>query len=133
MGTLRTIDGDGRSKDRRSEPRSVVDIALMVWGVDTEGERFLQEARARDISLSGALLSGLDSALRSGDVIGILYASKKARFRVVWIRYDETGDKLQVAVHRFASDECPWKNLLTEEHAGDRQATSQPPDAALED
>jgi hypothetical protein len=108
MGTLRRIE-------RRREPRSEVDIALMVWGVDTEGERFLQEARARDISLSGALLTGLDAELRSGDVIGILYAGKKARFRVVWVRYDGGGDKMQAAVHRLAADACPWQDLLSEE------------------
>jgi len=54
MGTLRRIE-------RRQETRSEVDITLMVWGVDTKGERFLQEAHARNISLSGALLSGLDA------------------------------------------------------------------------
>ena len=98
--------------DRRSEARTQVHLALTVWGVDVKGERFLQEARARDISLSGALLSGLDIELSSGDVIGILFAGKKARYRVIWIRYDGDGDKMQVAVHRVAADECPWQELL---------------------
>jgi len=81
--------------DRRREPRKPVDLSLMVWGVDTQGERFLQEAHARDISLSGALLSGLNADLKFFDVIGILYGKKKARYRVVWVRYDEMGDKMQ--------------------------------------
>jgi len=104
-----------RSFDRRCEPRTPTDLPLQVWGVNTRGERFLQEARARDISLNGAMLSGLESDLRSGDVIGILYAGRKARFRVIWIRYDEGGDKMLVAVHRLASDACPWLDLLTSE------------------
>src|SRR5579863_8036518 len=107
----------GRSTDRRREPRTVVDLSLMVWGVDVKGERFLQEARARDISRNGAMLSGLDAELRSGDVVGVLYAAKKARFRVIWVRYDETGDKMQVAIHRLTADECPWLALLGEEPA----------------
>ena len=86
----------------------------MVWGVNTEGERFLQEAHARELSLSGALLTGLDADLRSGDVIGILYGKKKARYRVVWVRYDGGGEKMQVAVHRLEADECPWRELLSE-------------------
>jgi hypothetical protein len=85
--------------------------------VDTKGERFLQEARAKDISLSGALLSGVKADLRSGDVIGVLYPGKKARYPVVWVRYDGTGDQMQAAVHRFAPDECPWKDLLAEQPA----------------
>ena len=107
MGILRTFD-------RRRESRWVADLQVLVWGVDTKGERFLQEAKALDISLSGALLTGLDADLRSGDVVGILYGKKKARYRVVWVRYDGAGDKMQVAVHRMQADECPWVDRLSE-------------------
>jgi hypothetical protein len=110
MGILRRMD-------RRREGRSEIKLALMVWGVDTKGERFLQEATARDISRSGALLTGLDADLRSGDIVGILCGKQKARFRVVWVRYDETGDKMQVAVHRVDSDACPWQELLSAEES----------------
>src|SRR5271169_2986444 len=120
MGNLRSIDGrgnDGQSQDRRRQPRTDIDLGLTVWGVDTRGDRFLQEAHAREISLSGALLTRLDAELRSGDVIGILYAGKKARYRVVWVSQSGTSDKVQAAVHRFAADECPWKKLLAESPA----------------
>ena len=126
MRNLRSIDR--RTSDRRREPRTDIDLGLIVWGVDTRGDRFLQEARAREISLSGALLLGLDAELRSGDVIGILYAGKKARYRVVWVRESGTSDKVQAAVHRFAADECPWKELLAEEHKdGETTASSSVP------
>ncbi len=100
--------------DRRHEARFDTDVELVVWGVDTHGECFMQPARARDISLSGALLSGIDTDLQSGDVVGIVYAGRKARFRVVWVRYDGTGDRQQVAVHRVAADDCPWLDLVSE-------------------
>jgi hypothetical protein len=114
------------TNDRRREPRIEADLVLTVWGVDTRGDRFLQEARARNISLSGALLSGLDAELRSGDVIGILYAGKKARYRVVWVRESGNDQKVQAAVHRIAPDECPWKDLLDEEQSDDRSTISAP-------
>lgn len=113
-----------RSSDRRREPRWIANLEVMVWGVDTKGERFLQEAHARDISLSGALLTGLDADVRSGDTIGILYGKRKARYRVVWTRYDEAGEKMQVALHRVHEDECPWLDLLSD--AGST-AESHPP------
>jgi PilZ domain-containing protein len=105
MGIIRMIE-------RRKETRIPADVALTIWGVDTRGERFLQSARARDISESGALVVGLDADLTSGDVVGILYAGKKARFRVIWIRYDGTGDRMELAVHRVQPDACPWLDLL---------------------
>ena len=115
-----------RNFERRQEPRWPVDIQVMVCGVNTEGERFLQEAHARELSLSGALLTGLDADLRSGDVVGILYGKRKARYRVVWIRYDAGGEKMQAAVHRMQGDECPWRELLSE------TASTEPSGQSLE-
>jgi hypothetical protein len=105
MATLRNID-------RRKESRSEADLGLLVWCIDTKCSHFLQEARARDISLSGALLSGLDVELNSGDVIGLIYAGKKARYQVIWVRQTDSSEKIQAAVQRIAVDECPWKELL---------------------
>ena len=101
--------------DRRQEERRRASLAVMVWGIDTRGERFLQPAHAREISLNGALLSGLDAELRCGDLMGVIYNEKKARYRVVWVRSSETAQKIQAAVHLLAPDECPWQDRLTKE------------------
>lgn len=110
MGILRRID-------RRSEPRTPANFSVTVWGVDTRGERFLQEAQVRDISFNGALLSGIDADLRCGDVIGLLYLGRKARYKIVWVRYDDVGDKIQAAIHRMEADPCPWDELLKADSA----------------
>ena len=114
--------GGIRLTERRQELRTPVDLKVHVWGIDTRGERFEQIAQARDISLSGALLV-LDVDLRSGDLIGVLYAGKKARYRVVWVSRPVTGQNLQAAVHRIAADECPWLDLLLK-----GEVASSPPD-----
>lgn len=101
--------------DRRREPRTHSDVELLVWGIDTAGDRFAEHARAQNISASGALLTGLKTALKSGDVIGVLYAGRKARFRVIWIGYDGVDAPLRAAVQRIEPDVCPWLDLLGEE------------------
>ena len=130
MGELRNINGQ---PERRRESRTEVCLPLTVWGVDCKGERFLLEAQAHDISLSGAMLTGLDTDLSSGDVVGILYAGRKARFRVVWVRYDASGEKMQVAVHRNPQDECPWQDVLAEgpRNGSSRAEVAPPPDDPL--
>lgn len=110
MGILHTVE-------RRREPRTAIDIGVMVWGVDTRGEHFIQTAHAHDISLSGAMVKDLAGEVRPGDVVGILYQGKKARFRVVWVRYDRAGEETQAALRRMEADECPWLELLLEETA----------------
>ncbi len=119
MGILHRID-------RRRETRTKSDLFVMVWGVDSEGDRFVQWARAREISLSGALLWGLDVELRSGDVLGLLYADKKARYRVVWVRYMDGERKVQAAIHRIEPDSCPWQELLIEDRAVSPAGTEVP-------
>jgi hypothetical protein len=47
-----------------------------------------------------------------------LYLSRKARYRVVWVRYDDGGDKIQAAIHRMEADPCPWDELLKIDSAG---------------
>jgi hypothetical protein len=108
---------DRHSTDRRNETRAPADLELVVWGVDVEGERFVQSALAQNISVSGALLTGLNALLKSGDVLGILYGGRKARFRVVWVRYDGIESPMQAAVHRIEPDVCPWLDLLTDNRA----------------
>jgi hypothetical protein len=103
---------DTRNLDRRREPRRQIDLGLFVWGVETKGERFLQEVRARDISLSGALLTGFETQLHCGDVIGILFLGLEARFRVVWVHHDHNGRRVQAAVELMEPDACPWQGLL---------------------
>lgn len=101
-----------RTLERRTDPRTEVNLGLFVWSVETKGEHFLQEARARDISMNGALISGIDTDVRPGDVIGVFYLGIEARYRVVWVLYAQGKEKMQVAVHRIETDACPWQHLL---------------------
>jgi hypothetical protein len=98
--------------DRRREPRTEINFGLFVWSVESQGNRFLQEVQAEDISLSGALLSGFETNIQCGDIVGILYLGIEARFRVVWVRCDDRGYKMQAAVRRLEPDACPWEHLL---------------------
>ena len=107
--------GNVRSIERRLEERFPAKLPVSVWGVDIKGERFLQDALAHNVSLSGALLCGFDAELRSGDVIGVLYSGKKARYRVVWLRYSDGPGKTMAAVQRIENDACPWMDVIVEE------------------
>jgi hypothetical protein len=98
--------------ERRREPRTQINLGLFVWSVESQGNRFLQEVQAEDISLSGALLSGFEANIHCGDVVGVLYLGLEARFRVVWVRCDDHGQKMQAAVRCLEPEECPWQHLL---------------------
>ncbi len=98
--------------DLHAEPRLTVDLPVRVWGMSAEGRAFSQHARAQNISREGALLAGIDSELKVGDVIGIQCDEKKARCTVVWAMNTGFTKKNQVGVRLLTGQECPWKKHL---------------------
>jgi hypothetical protein len=94
--------------DRRREPRVESDLTVVIWGIDSYGLPFSQSALARNISVSGALLSGLERVLRCGDLIKIQYGKHCARYRVIWTRDSGNREKIRAAVQRLKTDACPW-------------------------
>jgi hypothetical protein len=98
--------------DNQSEPRLSVDLPVRVWGMTAEGRPFSQIARAQNISNDGALLSGLESELKVGDVVGVQCDEKKTRCTVIWVMNTGPVKKNQVGVKLIADQECPWKGYL---------------------
>jgi hypothetical protein len=98
--------------EKRREPRFQLTLSVLIWGIDGEGRRFAQTASAHNVSGHGALFSGVDYELRSGDLVGVQYREKQAKFRVVWTRLSRNDGKVQVAVQRLAHEECPWQEVL---------------------
>jgi hypothetical protein len=99
--------------DHRTEPRLTVDLPVRVWGMNADGRPFSQHARAQNISSEGALISGVESEPKVGDVIGVQCEEKKTRCTVVWVMNTGPVKKNQVGVKLAADQECPWKNYLS--------------------
>ena len=100
-------------RDRRHEGRTPVEIPVRIWGVDARGARYSQNASARNVSLGGALICGIDYGLRPGDLIGIQHGASQARYRVVWSRDSGGPNKHQAAVQKLQGNDCPWKEYLS--------------------
>lgn len=103
--------------DKPVEPRITVDLPVRVYGMSAEGKAFSQAAHAQNISSDGALISGIDSELKVGDVIGVQCDDKKARCSVVWVMNTGAIKKNQVGVKLLNGQECPWKGYIPIEGA----------------
>ena len=97
--------------EKRPESRVLADIPVRVWGMDAEGKPFFQSATAGKLSSEGAQLSHISHALKIGDVIGIQYGEKKARFGVVWIKPSLIPDRHDVGVVILAQQTAPWEQV----------------------
>ncbi len=69
MGNLEPID-------RRREPRTQLELSVTIWGADTRGERFVQEALLRNISLSGDCCVGSSQIFAPGTSSGSFTAER---------------------------------------------------------
>lgn len=110
----------------RPDPRVDTDLPIRVFGMDSAGKPFNQHVRARNISSSGALVSGVESQLKPGDVIGVQLEQKKARCRVVWV-VDAGGiQKNQLGLQLMEGQECPWREVLEKQTAPTGAAAPNP-------
>lgn len=98
--------------ENRPDPRVPTDLSVRIWGMAASGRPFNQQVHARNISISGALLSGLDNELKVGDVIGVQYVERKSRCKVVWVMDTGGLQKIQAGIQIISDQECPWKSAL---------------------
>ena len=101
--------------ENETEPRLTVDLPVRIWGMSADGRPFSQFARAQNISSEGALISGVDSELKVGDVIGLQFEEKKVRCTVIWVLNTGPVKKNQVGIKLVTDQDCPWKAYLPTE------------------
>ena len=65
----------------KPEPRLDVELPIRVFGMGADGRPFLNHAQARNISQHGAKISGLETQLKPGDVVGVQFGDKRPAAR----------------------------------------------------
>ena len=80
--------------------------------MDAEGRPFSQKAHATNISYHGAKLSQLEQRVKPGDVIGVHFADKKARCKVIWVVDGGQPQKIEVGVKMVEGQPCPWQKEM---------------------
>lgn len=99
------------SMEKRPETRITTDIPVRVWGMDSDGKPFFQNAIASNLSSEGALLAKLHHTLKQGEIIGIQYGDKKARFQLKWIKAVGAPKKFEAGVQILAGQTVPWADV----------------------
>lgn len=100
--------------EKRPESRVPADIPVRIWGMDADGKPFFQSALAGSLSNEGAQLTNLHHCLKIGDIIGIQYAEKKARFKVIWSNPSSAPRKNKAGVQILPEQTIPWLDITEE-------------------
>lgn len=79
--------------DRRKEPRHLIEFSVLIFGVDRNRRPFTELVRATSVSETGAVLLDIHAKVHAGEVIDVQHEARRAQYRVVWTRAEETGIK----------------------------------------
>jgi len=95
----------------KGETRVNAELPVRVWGMDADGKPFFQNATASNLSSEGALLSKIQHPLKMGEIIGIQYGDKKARFEIMWVKAVALPKGFDAGVRALANQTIPWAEV----------------------
>jgi hypothetical protein len=92
--------------------------------MNADGHPFFQNVMAGELTSGGALLNGLDQALKLEEVIGLQCGSQKTRVRVVRLGDAVLPGKMRAEVQIVGGQPCPWADRVKHEDAHADKAES---------
>jgi hypothetical protein len=100
---------DPDARDLRRAPRQAVDVPVWIYGHGPDGNPFHAEARAVNVSMTGALLL-VNSSLSCGDEILIADKKKSKQLIATVVRFGGRRDGLEeVGVSFQTADKASWR------------------------
>ena len=94
--------------DRRRSPRVTAHLPVRIWGVDAHDLPFMQLARVKNLSGTGAVIRGMHRRVRPGEILEVQMDREKAQFRVVWTGMPGTHAAGEIGLQRLASEPHLW-------------------------
>ncbi len=106
----------------KGETRVAAELPVRVWGMDADGRPFFQNATATNLSSEGALLSRIQHPLKMGEVLGVQYGDKKARFEIKWVKAVALPKGFDAGIRIQTNQSVPWEEV-TRKGAKDPELT----------
>ena len=101
---------------KRRDDRVPAALPVRIFGMDSSGHPFTEQVRTRNISKRGALLTGVKTPLKAGEVIGLTHSDRKSRFRVVWVAPGNSFQAGSVGVEDINPAGSIWVVPVPKEH-----------------
>jgi hypothetical protein len=93
---------------KRLQPRVKGILPVRIWGTDDQGKPFAEHVCTIDISNKGASVAGVRAPLSSGNIVGVQYRNRQARFRVAWVAPAEAAQGQNVGLECLQPEKELW-------------------------
>lgn len=97
--------------EQRPGTRVSAEITVRIFGMDADGRAFFQNAKASSLSNKGAKLSHVNHTLKAGEVIGVQFGDKKARFEIVWFKPSQAAGLNEAGIRALTQQVAPWEEV----------------------
>lgn len=108
--------------EKPGENRASADVPVRAFGMDADGKPFFEKAVASQFNAQGATLTRIQHTLKPGEVIGIQYQEKKARFTIQSVKPGFLPNTIEATVQIMEGQTVPWADLASEMPAAARVA-----------
>jgi hypothetical protein len=89
--------------------RQDVKLPIRIWGMDASGRPFMEQARTVSAGPLRACIAGLQHEVLAGEILGIGYQDRKARFSVVEVGQSGTPEAGNIEVRPLDLVQDFWK------------------------
>ncbi len=93
---------------KRRDDRVKATLPVRIFGMDSSGHPFSEQVRTHNISKRGALLTGVTTPLKAGEVIGLAHSDRKSRFRVAWVAAATSFQAGQIGIEDMGPAGSIW-------------------------
>jgi hypothetical protein len=97
---------------QRQKVRMKLALPVRIWGMDSAGQMFEQNATTVDVTTTGARISGVEHELHRGCVIGIEHKGSRARYRVNWVGSADNGSLGEIGVQAVEAGKIIWGRVI---------------------
>lgn len=104
----------------RREQRKEVKLTVRIYGTDSNGNVFSESVSTVNVSLEGAMIEGVNRPIKPGEVIGLTYGTKKARFCVRWVGQAGTERARCIGLQSVVPSNCVWDIPLPQRGLDDK-------------
>jgi len=93
---------------RRREPRKEIGATVRIFGTNSSGQVFSENAVTVNVSQQGAELSGVQAELNLDEIIGLTYGKNRVHFRVKWVGKPGTPKAGHVGLVNVSPEKPLW-------------------------
>jgi PilZ domain-containing protein len=93
---------------KRREPRKEIQLPVRIFGTDSSGKMFSENAFTVNVGQNGAELSGVRPDISLDETVGVSYGANRGRFKVRWVGKAGTPKAGHVGLLNISPEKAFW-------------------------